>query len=109
MFYLKLNYNQLITLKIFYRKYMKDMIDDDIHELLQDKVDSYHYQRDYKNKLAGKYHTIKIDYEKLVNIYYFIEARFVWMEIKNETLKEIHSICHNKIKKYEKKNKFISL
>ena len=58
MFYLKLNYNQLITLKTFYFKYRKDSIDDDIHELLQDKVDSYHYQRDYKNisrKISADY------------------------------------------------------
>lgn len=106
MFYLKLNYNQLITLKTFYFKYRKDSIDDDIHELLQDKVDSYHYQRDYKNKYK-EYHTIKIDYEKLVNIYYFIEARFVWMKIKDKILNEIHSICQNKIKKYEKNRPFV--
>ena len=62
------------------------------------------FQKKYK-----EYHTIKIDYEKLVNIYYFIEARFVWMEIKDQIIKEIYLMCQNKIKKYEKKNKFISL
>ena len=110
MFHLKLNYNQLITLKATYFQYCSTLTDinADIHELLQEKLHSYKYQRDYKNKYQ-EYFIFKIDYEKLVNIYYFIEARFVWMEIKNQTLKEIHSMCEKKINKYEKKNKFISL
>ncbi len=97
MFNLKLNYKQLITLKTFYFKFgdlLNDKINGSIHELLQDKLFQYENSNRKKNNFI-----IKIDYEKLINIFYFIEGRFVWIE--DETLSEIHSICNKKIKKYE--------
>lgn len=80
MFHLKLNVYEIIHLKAQYFKYSSlTGIDDDIHELLQDKL----WKHDNSNKKQYNY-IFKIDYEKLVNIYYFLKARAVWCELPEE-------------------------
>tara|TARA_R100000654_G_scaffold4325_4_gene12872 strand:- start:1309 stop:1623 length:315 start_codon:yes stop_codon:yes gene_type:complete len=98
MFHLKLNVFEIIYLKAQYiHNSPRTGIDGDIHELLQDKLAKH----ENSNRKQDNY-IFKIDYEKLVNIYYFLKGRAVWVELPEE-LVSVMNKCDKRMKNYEKK------
>ena len=97
MFHLKLSVYEIIHLKAqYFQNSSLTGIDDDIHELLQEKL----WKHDNSNKKQDNY-IFKIDYEKLINIYYFLIGRATWSEPPEE-LVSIRNKCEKRMKKYEK-------
>ena len=97
MFHLKLNVYEIIYLKSqYFNNSSLKGVDDDIHELLQEKL--FKHENSKRNQFN---YIFKIDYEKLVNIYYFLIGRSIWVEPSQELI-NIRNKCEKKMKEYEK-------